>query len=107
LRQELKESCCSFSSISNSSQKYLHPAKKDRNQNVSTDFFHPATLLDFKAQINTEILLFFFSSEKEKIMQMATTYIPHIAKNRKAHCILLSGLRFINAGLHAYGPSGP
>lgn len=40
-------------------------------------------------------------------MQMVTTYIPPITKNREEHCLLFSGLSFTNAGLHVYGPSGP
>lgn len=36
----------------------MHPAEKERNQNLKIDlFFHPAALLGFKTQINSEILL--------------------------------------------------
>lgn len=114
LRQELKESCCFQKHFKQLTEVHT-PAEKERNQNLNTDlFFHPAALLSFKAQINTKTLHILkkpnkpTNENKETInMQILTTPILSITKNRKEHCLLFSGLSFTNAVLHVYGPSGP
>lgn len=113
LRQELKQSCCFQKHFKQLTKVHTQQRKKETRTSTQTNF--SILLLYWALRLKLKLILYIFkktnkptNQNKETInMQILTTPIPSVTKNRKEHCLLFSGLGFSNAVLHIYGPSGP